>query len=87
MEEQLDIHDPALSSTQDSTYLSGKVGPSRISEELDLSFLPDELGTEEQPRHHDNTGVMSSLIKECHQQKEDIKINPNFMIQHFSNMV
>lgn len=57
------MHSPALSSTQDSTYLSGKAGPSRESgAELDLSFLPDELSTQEELSHHDNTGVMSLAI-------------------------
>lgn len=59
LEEELGLRSPALSSTQDSAYLSGRAGPSRESgAELDLSFLPDELGTQEELGHHDNAGVM-----------------------------
>lgn len=56
LEEELGLRSPALS----STYLPGKAGLSRGSgEELDLSFLPDELGTQEEPSCHNDTGVMS----------------------------
>uniref|UniRef100_H3C303 Uncharacterized protein n=2 Tax=Tetraodon nigroviridis TaxID=99883 RepID=H3C303_TETNG len=52
LEEELSIGSPTLS----STYLPGKAGLSRGSgEELDLSFLPDELGTQEEPSRHNDT--------------------------------
>uniref|UniRef100_A0A665UKA5 TATA box binding protein like 2 n=1 Tax=Echeneis naucrates TaxID=173247 RepID=A0A665UKA5_ECHNA len=43
---------------QDSSYLSGKAGQGGVlGEELDLSFLPDDLSTQE------STGVMTLIIK------------------------
>lgn len=45
--EELGLQSPAPP-LQDYSYLSEKAGPSReLGEELDLSFLPDELGTQD----------------------------------------
>lgn len=66
MEEELGVQSPAPVS-EDSSFLSGKAGPSREpGEELDLSFLPDELSTQEEPGRHDDTGVTSRMMTSFH---------------------
>lgn len=47
-----------LATQQGVSYLSEKDGSGELGEELDLSFLPDELGT------HNDTG-MTSLMMHC----------------------
>ncbi|XP_042337943.1 TATA box-binding protein-like 2 isoform X2 [Plectropomus leopardus] len=49
--EELGLQCPAPS-------LAGKAGPSgELGEELDLSFLPDDLSTQEEPSRHDDTAA------------------------------
>lgn len=67
MGEELSLLNPTLSpndhapSLQDSSYLSRKAGPSReLGDEFDLSFLPDELSTQEEPCCHDNPGILKA---------------------------
>lgn len=67
--EELGLHNPAHSShdpapsTPDSSFLAVKAGSSREpGEELDLSFLPDELGAQDEPSRHDNTGMTSPMM-------------------------
>lgn len=55
--EELGLQSPT-SSLQDSSYLSMKAGPSGdLGAELDLSFLPDDLSTQ------DDTGMTSLFNK------------------------
>lgn len=56
--EELDLQGPAPS------HLSTKAGPSGElgGEELDLSFLPDELGTQDGRSRHDDDIGMTSLM-------------------------
>ena len=66
MEEELGVQSPAPA-PEDPSFLSGKAGPSREpGEELDLSFLPDELSTQEEPGRHDDTGVTSLMMTSFH---------------------
>ncbi|XP_061781172.1 beclin 1-associated autophagy-related key regulator isoform X3 [Nerophis lumbriciformis] len=66
--EDLGLHSPAhplpspASTSQDSTHQSTKAGPSReLADELDLSFLPDELGAQDDAgvntSHHSGIGL------------------------------
>lgn len=56
--EGLSLQSPALIS-QDPAYPSEKPGASgEAGDELDLSFLPDELSTQEEPSH-DISGMTS----------------------------
>lgn len=74
MGEELSLHNPTLSpqdpasSLQDSSYLSRKAGPSReLGDDFDLSFLPDELSTQEEPCCHDNAGILIKSTTTFHQ--------------------
>lgn len=66
MEEELGLKSPAhdiqgpAPSLQNSSFLSGKAEPSgEQGDDLDLSFLPDELSTQEEAGRHDDTGATS----------------------------
>ncbi len=62
---QTPAHQPQGSAplVQDSSFLSMKSGPGEEpGDELDLSFLPDELNTQDKPSCHDDTGETSPFM-------------------------